>query len=249
PDFERFYERDMLVWEQHALRIEPEAYDQLRLALKMGSEKDALQTLNRIEKKVLQQGWALKSVKNERQMLEARLSDMMAVFLDISETESFVSPEEHAGQADNIRSAFEILARKIQRFCRIREMYISGAAAMPEYSPILQYIDECIDNMDVDALTLARVAEHFGKSPNYLSTIFLNIAGVNFKEYVSEKKLEKAAEKLKKPDAVVKTVANELGYYNVSNFIKIFKEKFGYTPGQYKNYMLTQQLFDGEKRK
>lgn len=248
PDFERFYERDLLTWEQSVLRIEPEMYEQLRLALKTGNEKDALQTLNLIEKKVRQQSWSLKSVKDELQMLDARLSDMMAVFLDISETEPFVSPEEHASQADDLRAAFEIMARKVQRFCKIRGMYISSRAAAPEYSPILQYIDECIDRTDVEALSLASVAEHFGKSPNYLSTIFLNIAGVNFKEYVSEKKLEKAAEKLKQPDAVVKAVANELGYYNVSNFIKIFKQKFGYTPGQYKNYALTQQLDDEEKR-
>jgi YesN/AraC family two-component response regulator len=98
---------------------------------------------------------------------------------------------------------------------------------------IKAYIVESVNAFDMEKLTLSEVARQFGKNPNYLSSLFPEYAGQNFRDFVTKVKLEKAAQELSKPGAVIYNVANSLGYYNVSYFIRIFKAMYGCTPGQY----------------
>jgi len=60
---------------------------------------------------------------------------------------------------------------------------------------------------------------------------------VKFSDFIFEKKLGKAASLLlaDKKKSVSKIVES-LGYLNLSYFSKIFKEKYGFTPSQYKKY-------------
>lgn len=98
-----------------------------------------------------------------------------------------------------------------------------------------------IDN-NIEDVTLSLVAEKFNMTSSHLSRIFKESIGINFSEYVSEKKLAKAAWLLKSnTDLTIVDIANQLGYNTPSYFSSKFKERFGVTPGVYKKeYLLNQ---------
>jgi len=63
--------------------------------------------------------------------------------------------------------------------------------------------------------------------------------GINFSDYVTEKKLIKASELLKdNTDLSIIDIANKLGYNTPSYFSSKFKDRFGVTPGIYKKAVM-----------
>jgi YesN/AraC family two-component response regulator len=57
---------------------------------------------------------------------------------------------------------------------------------------------------------------------------------LTFKELVQEKRLSRAIELLKVKDISVLEVMEMVGYENPTYFYKIFKEKYGVTPMEYR---------------
>lgn len=82
-------------------------------------------------------------------------------------------------------------------------------------------------------LSLDQVAEGLSISPGYLSRIFKTIIGMNFSDYVTKLKIEEAERLLREGGISVKDMAARLGYYSTQHFIKIFKQKHGFTPKEY----------------
>lgn len=96
---------------------------------------------------------------------------------------------------------------------------------------ILEYIKNNVDSQ----LSLNSVAEHFGMSTGHLSRLFKEKVGTNFSDFVGHIKFEKATHLLlSDPKAKVSDIADELGYSNLTYFTKLFKEKYGMTPTQYR---------------
>lgn len=82
-------------------------------------------------------------------------------------------------------------------------------------------------------LNLTSVSEGVHISSSYLSKIFKVVTGRNFSDYVTDAKLDHAVELLKECKLSVKDISAKLGYNTPHHFIKIFKEKYGYTPKEY----------------
>ncbi len=101
-------------------------------------------------------------------------------------------------------------------------------------SSIQQYIDENLD----DKLQLTDVAEVFGLSGAYLSTIFKKNADIGFSEYVYTKKIEKAKEMLLNDDMKIYEVADALSFESAYYFSKVFKKVEGLSPREWLNSKL-----------
>lgn len=100
---------------------------------------------------------------------------------------------------------------------------------------IIEYIDENI----VDA-SLNGVAEHFNVSAAHLSRVFKENAGINFSDYVAEKKLQKAVELLlDNNNYSIGGIAKTLGYNTPAYFSRKFKERFELTPAMYRKQYMT----------
>lgn len=109
-------------------------------------------------------------------------------------------------------------------------------------SKIIHYICDNIDNQ----ISLNTVSDNFNISPSHLSKIFKSGTGMNFSDFVINKKLEQAAKLLLNCRKMsVTEIAETLGYFNPSYFTKLFKEKFGMTPVQLrkKNSVVSIELF------
>lgn len=81
-------------------------------------------------------------------------------------------------------------------------------------------------------LSLTAVCEAMGVSPSYLSRLFKQEVGMGFLKYVRMKKLEQARRLLKNPSNKVFRVAEMMGYHNYSYFYQIYREQFGFSPGE-----------------
>lgn len=77
------------------------------------------------------------------------------------------------------------------------------------------------------------VAKAFGLHPNYVSTLFAAQGGESFARFLARVRLERAAELLKDPEAVVGKVAAAVGYADPGYFVKAFRRAYGTTPGRF----------------
>jgi len=82
--------------------------------------------------------------------------------------------------------------------------------------------------------TLSELAKKL-KQPDYkLSKLIKKHSGMTFKDLLQEKKLSKAIELLKVGNLTVVEIMQMIGYENPTYFYKIFKEKYGVTPKEYR---------------
>lgn len=89
------------------------------------------------------------------------------------------------------------------------------------------------ENIDKD-LSLDFIADKIGLTPNYLSKLFKNIEGINFIDYVTQKRLKTAGKMLLKTDLTISEICHKVGYNNPSYFNTRFKKHFGCTPTKYR---------------
>ncbi len=95
---------------------------------------------------------------------------------------------------------------------------------------VLRYIEEnCTD------CTLRGTAERFGYHPNYLSRVLKEATGSSFKELVTQRRFERAEVLLACTDDPIGSVAMDCGYANESFFYRKFSERYGCTPGEYRD--------------
>lgn len=81
-------------------------------------------------------------------------------------------------------------------------------------------------------LTLAEVAAQAHLSPNYFSERFRRVTGLPFGRYLQERRLEFARSLLGASDLPVTEVCYAAGYRTLSQFERMYKRRYGRTPGQ-----------------
>lgn len=84
-------------------------------------------------------------------------------------------------------------------------------------------------------LTLSGMAGVVGVSTGYLSALFKKESGVNFIEYLTEIRIARAKELLRRTDKKTYEIAYEIGYSNPHYFSISFKKSTGMPPSQYRN--------------
>ena len=93
-----------------------------------------------------------------------------------------------------------------------------------------------------EPLTLDTVAEAFSITPVYLSSWFKKNLGVNFLNYISAARMERASELLCQPNPPkIYEVALAVGIDNTATFIRKFKKHTGLTPSQYQKERMIQK--------
>ena len=92
-----------------------------------------------------------------------------------------------------------------------------------------------IDKNYTRTITLDDVAEHVFLSPTYVSYLFRTEVKMNFINYLTTKRMEKAKELLKDPRQRIYEISTSVGYENSRYFSSIFKKYTGQTPVDYRS--------------
>lgn len=128
---------------------------------------------------------------------------------------------------------------KLDFLLRIFELFMQECGAQKETvsktGELARMVKRIVDEEYMSNLiSLEYVAEKVHKNPSYISKVFKNEFDCNFSSYVTDRRLEKSRELLADPLVKVYEIAETLGWADVSNFIKVFKKKFGISPDEYR---------------
>lgn len=106
-----------------------------------------------------------------------------------------------------------------------------GHAASSVAMRVREYVDE---EYCSNTISLESVAAHVHKTPAYISRVFKNELECNFSDYLTEKRMRRAAALLRDPDCRVYEIASQCGYADASGFIRVFKKFYGVSPAEYR---------------
>ncbi len=84
-------------------------------------------------------------------------------------------------------------------------------------------------------ISLDDVSRQINISPFYFSKLFKEEVGVNFIDYLTTLRLDKAKELLLSSSLSVKEICNQVGYQDPNYFSRIFKKSTGHTPTEFKD--------------
>jgi AraC family transcriptional regulator len=99
---------------------------------------------------------------------------------------------------------------------------------------VLNYIDAYLDKN----IKLADLAQLLDMSPFHFSRLFKQSIGMTPHQYLSQQRVERAKELLKKTDRLIIDIALECGFSSHSHLSKQFRQITGITP---KTYRLSHQ--------
>ncbi len=103
-----------------------------------------------------------------------------------------------------------------------------------DFAFILNNIDNYIaDNISLP-IKLNDFADMYNYSPDRFRHIFTENTGISPKRYLISKRLEYSKKLLKTTKMSITDIAHECGFYDVSQFSKMFKNAFSQTPMQYR---------------
>lgn len=100
----------------------------------------------------------------------------------------------------------------------------------------IQRIIEYIDHHYAEDLSRSTLADMVFLSADHLARIFKKETGETLVKYITDKRINAAKELLSNTQTPIAQVASEVGYDNYSYFTKIFKEKIGFSPGDYRKH-------------
>ncbi|RTE03105.1 helix-turn-helix domain-containing protein [Paenibacillus whitsoniae] len=127
----------------------------------------------------------------------------------------------------------DIVGLLLSASATLREVLEAKKPAAPNamIEQITAYISRHCAEYD---FSVQRIAEHFSLSLSYLSRYFKEQTGQTVMEYMNEVRIDQAKRLLRTDDRSVKDIVQQVGYYDVSSFIRKFKQMVGVTPGEYR---------------
>ena len=102
---------------------------------------------------------------------------------------------------------------------------------------ILKYLE-----MHWDTLTLGDLAAFFNYSERQMSRILKNCTGQTFTALQQQAKLSHACELLKHPNISIRSIAEKIGYSNITYFYNLFQKQFHISPAEYRKQFAADEM-------
>lgn len=130
---------------------------------------------------------------------------------------------------------------ELEKYFSEKSVESASAAALSkngEENPIVQKARQYIDGHLKDLPSLEGLADIMGVSPFYLSKLFKEETGETYINYVTSARLEKAKKLLSDGALIIKEISAGVGYNDQNYFSKLFRQKYGETPSEYRQRTL-----------
>ena len=142
----------------------------------------------------------------------------------------FATPVVSQKRMDSLSNLLSIFADHLSM--KSNQVAVQAANAEP---PVITKAKQFIDEHFTEKLGLNRVAEMVHTSSFYFCKLFKKATGINFTEYVSRVRTEKAKNLLLNPNLRVSEIAYEVGFQSLTHFNRVFKSLVGETPTTYRS--------------
>lgn len=101
--------------------------------------------------------------------------------------------------------------------------------------PMIKRAKDYIQEHYTEELSLGRVAKAVHASSFYFCKMFKKATGLNFTDYVSRVRIEKARNLLLNPNLRISEIAFEIGFQSLTHFNRVFKRIVGQSPTHYRS--------------
>lgn len=105
--------------------------------------------------------------------------------------------------------------------------------------PVIARAKQFIHDHQAEELSLSMVAKAVNTSSFYFCKMFKKVTGLNFTDYVSRVRIEKAKNLLLNPNLRISEIAFEVGFQSLTHFNRVFKKITGQSPSEYRSVLPT----------
>lgn len=106
---------------------------------------------------------------------------------------------------------------------------------------VVQQIKQYIIEHSQQDISLEMIAKRVDLSPYYISKMFKEQLGINYIDFLTECRLDKAKSLMSDPEMSLKEITFEVGYHDPNYFSKVFKKICGVSPTDYRKTMLAKK--------
>ena len=103
--------------------------------------------------------------------------------------------------------------------------------------PVIVRAKQYITEHQTEELSLDQVAKSVHTSKFYFCKMFKKSTGINFTDYLSRVRTERAKSLLLNPNLRVSEIAYEVGFQSLTHFNRVFKRILGESPSDYRNQL------------
>ena len=100
--------------------------------------------------------------------------------------------------------------------------------------PVITRAKAYIQQNYAEDLSLGQVAKAVNTSVFYFCKMFKKATGINFTDYLSRVRIEKAKNLLLNPNLRISEIAFEVGFQSLTHFNRVFKKVLGLAPTEYR---------------
>lgn len=102
------------------------------------------------------------------------------------------------------------------------------------YRTLFKKIEILLNDVNFEKITVHSLAASLHMSYGHLARIYKKLTGITLVEKLNCVKLEKAVELLKNPNLTISEISNKVGFSSQYYFSKVFKDKYGICPREYR---------------
>lgn len=171
----------------------------------------------------------------DHQTLMLAIQEIYGTTVNMLESRVFaVDPSLRELNIDASMSEEAIQEKFLSNILAISQNNIQERARSQRVRLIKRYI---IDHFEED-ISLQHLADEFNMNPNYLSEIFKEETGQNFRSFLVEIRIERAIELMKDRRYQIQQIAEMVGYPDCTYFNKAFKRVTGIAPGEFRRTLM-----------
>ncbi len=137
-----------------------------------------------------------------------------------------------ARQHESVVKLLEIFAQHLSMLGN--QVFFQQENAEP---PVIKRAKEYILEHQTEELSLGQVARAVNTSTFYFCKIFKKFTGINFTDYLSRARIEKAKNLLLNPNLRISEIAFEVGFQSLTHFNRVFKRILGQSPTEYREQL------------
>jgi two-component system, response regulator YesN len=137
----------------------------------------------------------------------------------------------------------QLRAETGQLLDQMKELYINYYKRLEADN--MEQIKQYIMAHSHEEISLDTLGTKMGLSPIYISKMFKEKLGINYIDFLTECRIEKAKNLMNDPNRSIKEIAIEVGYHEPNYFSKVFKKIVHVSPREYQNTIHGKRISDG----
>lgn len=187
-----------------------------------------------------------KQIKQNRHTMHIPLIILSAKNTDEDKAEGLKSGADvYIGKPFNVQYLQAVVNRLVESRKDMREyyntsasayMFVEGQLVTAEDKEFMYKLNEVVErNLSNGSLTTEMIADEMNISPRSLYRRLKELNLHSPKDYVRERKMEKAVKLLQTSNKPIQEIIFECGFNNRAHFYKDFSKRFGTTPKEFRN--------------